>query len=86
MKCLSNKWNRDVKKGLLFHFVAVWHFVFAQLFLSKNEVWRLRPNSETYSPSNPFTHQTVGDFEKPMAFSQSSRFENLNKVEVNVFR
>ena len=32
------------------------------------------------------TYQPVGDFEMPMAFNQILRFENLNKVQVNVFR
>ena len=45
----------------------------------------MRTNPETYSPFNPMTHQPVGDFEMPMAFNQTPRFENLNKVQVNVF-
>ena len=32
------------------------------------------------------THQSVGDFEMPMAFNQLPRFENLNKIQVNILR
>ena len=31
-------------------------------------------------------HQPVGDFEMPMALNQILRFENLSKVQINVFR
>ena len=46
----------------------------------------MRTNPETYSPFNPMTHQPVGNFGMPMAFNQVLSFENLNKVQVNVFR
>ena len=53
---------------------------------SVRKCWQLRTTPKTYSLSNPMTHQPVGDFEKLMAFNQLPRFENLNKLQVTVFR
>ena len=46
----------------------------------------MKTNSETYSSSNPMTHQPVGDSEMPMSFNQILRFEKLSEVQVIVFR
>ena len=85
MNCLLNIRNREDNNCFLYCYVAAWHYTYAQS-LYENVGWRMRTNPETYSTSNPMTHQPVGDFEMPMAFSQIPRFENLNKVQVNVFR
>ena len=83
--CLLNKRNREDNNCFLYFYVEAWHVAYAQS-LYENVGWRMRMNPETYSPSNPLTHQPVGDFEAPMAFGQIPLFENLNKVQVNVFR
>ena len=85
MNCLLNIKNRENNNCFLYCYVAAWHFAYAQS-LYENVGWRMRTNPETYSISNPMTHQRVGDFELPMAFNQISRFENLEKVQVNVIR
>ena len=85
MNCLLNIRNREDNNCFLYCYVAAWHFTYAQS-LYENLGWRMRTNPETYSTSNPMTHQPVGHFEMPMAFNQIPRFENLNKVQVNVFR
>ena len=85
MNCLLNIRNREDNNCFLYCYVAAWHFTYAQS-LYENVGWRMRTKPETYSTSNPMTHQPVGDFEMPMAFNQIPRFENLNKVQVNVFR
>ena len=85
MNCLLNIRNREDDNCFLYCYVAAWHFTYGQS-LYENVGWRMRTNPETFSPSNPMTHQPVGDFEMPMAFNQILTFENLNKVQVNVFR
>ena len=85
MNCLLNIRNREDNNCFLYCYVAAWPFTYAQS-LYENVGWRMRTNPETYSTSNPMTHEPVGDFEMPMAFNQIPRFENLNKVQVNVFR
>ena len=85
MNCLLNIRNREDNNCFLYYCVLAWHFTYGQS-LYENVGWRMRTNPETYSPSNPMTHQSVGDFEMPMAFNQILRFENLNKVQVNVLR
>ena len=85
MNCLLNIRNREENKCFLDCYVAAWHFNFAQS-LYETVGWRMRPNPGTHIPSNPMTHQTVGDFEMPMTFKQILRFENLSKVQVNVSR
>ena len=65
MNCLLNIRNREDKNCFLYCSVAAWHFIYAQS-LYENVGWRMRTNPETYSPSNPMTHQPVGDFEMPI--------------------
>ena len=76
MNCLPDIRNRDHHNCFLNCYVAAWHFAYAQS-LYENVCWRMKTNPETYSPSYPMTNQTVGDFEMPMGFNQSPRFENL---------
>ena len=85
MNCQLNTRNREDNNCFLSCYVAAWHFTYAQS-LYENVGWRTRTKPETHGPSNPMTNQPVGDFEMPMAFNQILRFENLNKVQVNVFR
>ena len=85
MNCLLNIRNREDNNCFLYCYVAAWPFTYAQS-LYENVGWLMRTNPKTYSRSNPMRHQPVGDFELPMAFNQIPRFENLNKVQVHVFR
>ena len=85
MNCLLNIRNWEDNNCFLYCYVAAWHFNYAQS-LYENIVWRKRTNPETYSPSIPRTHQPVADFKMRLAFNQILRFENLNRVQVNVFR
>ena len=45
----------------------------------------MRTNPESYRSSSSMTHEPVGNIEPPMAFNQNSGFENLVKIQVNVF-
>ena len=81
MNCLLNirNWEDTIASSFV-----TWHLAYSQC-LFENLGWRMRMNPETSSP-NPMTHQPVGDFDMPMAFNQIPRFQNLNKVQINVFR
>ena len=84
MICLLNIRNLEVTSACS---IVTWQRGFSlMLRVYDNVGWRMGTIPETYSPSNPMLHQPFGDFEMPMAFNQIPRFENLNKVQVNVFR
>ena len=85
MECLLNIRIQEDNNCFLYCYEAAWHLAYGQSLFAKAG-WRMRMKSETYSPSHPMTHQPVGDFEMPMAFNQIRRFENLNKVQINLFR
>ena len=60
------------------------------LFIKKLEpprpCFRPRTNISTYSSENPSAKQPVGDFDMPMSLMDISKSEDLNDVQVNVFR
>ena len=81
MNCLLNIRNREINNFFLYCYVTACHSTYAQS-VYENVGWRMRKNQEKYCPSNPMTHQPVGDLELPMAFNQILRFENLTKVKL----
>ena len=85
MNCLLNIRNREDNNCFLYCYVAAWHFNFGQS-LYDNVGWRMKTSPQTYSASNPLAHQPMGEFQMPMGFNDIPRFENLNIVQVNVFR
>ena len=70
----------------LYCFTAGYHLKFGPDLMKDNRLFRPRTNPLTYHPSNAATHQAVGDFEMPMSLNRIDRFEDLNQVQVNVFR
>ena len=84
MSCRLKMRNLGENNCFLFCYVAAWHLAHVQSLCAIFS-WQTRTNPETFSPSNPITHHPIGVFEMPMAFNQKPRFENLKKVQVNVF-
>ena len=54
------------------------------LYVANRDFICRRTNSETYFRRNQLAHQALGDYEMPMGFGQTLRFEKLNKCNVNV--
>ena len=85
MNWLLNIRNRADNNCFLYFYMAEWHLTYGQS-LFENVGWPKKTNPETDIPSISTTHHSVGDFVMPTAFNQIPTFENLNKVQVNVFR
>ena len=87
-KCqyLLNIRNRQDGKCFLYCYTAQYHQLFGPALIPTDASWRQKSNPIMYSSENPRAKQLVGDFMMPMAFHQMEKFEQLNKVRVNVFR
>ena len=78
--------NRQDEKCFLYCYTAQYHQLFGPALIPADASWRQKSNPIMYSSENPRAKQPVGEFMMPMAFHQMEKFEQLNKVRVNVFR
>ena len=74
-------------KCFLYCFTAGYHLVYWKEKLEPSRpCFRPRTNILTYSSENPSAKQPIGEFDMPMSLLDISMFEDLNEVQVNVFR
>ena len=79
--------NSNDEKCFLYCFTAGYHLVHRKEKLEPpRPCFRPRTNILTYSSENPPAKQPVGDFDMPISLMDVSKFEDLNDVQVNVFR
>ena len=84
---LLNIHNSNDEKCFLYSFTAGYHLVHKKEKLKRpRPCFRPRTNILTYSSEKPSAKQPVGDFDMPMSHMDISKFEDLNDVQVNVFR
>ena len=84
---LLNIHNSNEETCFLYCFTPGYHLVHKKEKLEPpRSCFRPRTNILTYSSENPSAKQPVGDFDMPMSLMVISRFEDLNDVQVNVFR
>ena len=84
---LLNKHNANDDKCFLCCYTAGYHRVYKKETLDPTGPYlRHRTNVLTYSSENPSAKQLLGNFDKPMSLLDIPRFEDMNEVQVNVFR
>ena len=84
---LLNIHNANDDKCFLYCFTAGYHLVFLKEKLEPpRPCLRPRTNILIYSSENPSAKQPIGEFDMPMCLLDISKFEDLNEVQVNVFR
>ena len=84
---LLNIHNANDDKCFLYCFTAGYHLVYLKEKLEPpRPCFRPRTNILTYSSENPSAKQPIGEFDMPMSLLDISKFEDLNEVQVNVFR
>ena len=84
---LLNINNAKDDKRFLYCYTAGYHLVYKKETLEHPvPCFRQRTNVLTYSSENPSAKQPLGDFDMPMSLSDIPRFEDMNEVQVNVFR
>ena len=84
---LLNIHNGNDENCFLYCYTAGYHLVFKKETLEPpRNCFRPRTNVLTYSNQNPAAKQPVGDFDMPMSLMDISKFEDMNEVQVNVFR
>ena len=84
---LLNIHNANDDKCFLYCFTAGYHLVYLKEKLEPpRPCFRPRTNILTYSSENPSAKQPIGVFDMPMSLLDISKFEDLNEVQVNVFR
>ena len=84
---LLNIHNGNDENCFLYCYTAGYHLVFKKETLEPpRKCFRPRTNVLTYSNENPAAKQPVGDFDMPMSLMDISKFEDMNEVQVNVFK
>ena len=84
---LLNIHNRRDHNCFLYCFTAGYHLVYKKEKLKPPAPYfRPRTNVLTYSKENPSAKMPKGNLEMPMSLHDISKFEDLNEVQVNVFK
>ncbi len=76
--------NKD-DRCFAYCYTAAYHLKFGPELTPQNSWWK-KQQQQTYDESNLMAKQPDGDFDYRMPLNQISRFERLNRVQVNVFR
>ena len=84
---LLNIHNANDDKCFLYCYTAGYHLVYKRETLEPpGPCFRKRTKVLTYSSENPSAKQPLGDFDMPMSLLDIPRCEDMNEVQVNVFR
>ena len=84
---LLNIHNGSDDNCFLYCYTAGYHIVYKEEKLEPPApCFRPRTNVLTYSRENPSAKMPKGNFEMPMSLHDISKFEDLNEVQVNLFR
>ena len=84
LRSLLNIRNHRDNKCFLYCFTAAYHSHHGPEL--ETDTWRTVTSPTLYSSNNPSAHQANGLYDMPMGFKDLPRFENLNSVQVNIFR
>ena len=84
LRSLLNIWSHRDNKCFLYCFTAAYHSHHGPEL--ETDTWRTVTSPTLYSSNNPSAHQANGLYDMPMGFKDLPRFENLNSVQVNIFR
>ena len=84
IRSLLNIRNHLDNKCFLYCFTAAYHLYYGPPL--ETDTWRTVTSPPLYSSNNPAAHQPLGNFDMPMGFKDMVAFEDLNQVQVNVFK
>lgn len=83
-QCLLNIRNTQDENCFLYSYIAQYHLTFGPPLVQEADGYRKRTSPQTYSVEGAV--QPAGDFPMPMSLNDLSKFEQLNDVQVNIFR